>query len=463
MAGSAVTRRPERPTAGVNTTVLVVDDEADIRELLELSLVRMGLGVESAGSVAEAKALLQRRRFDLCLTDMRLPDGDGLDLVRHIGEHCDDLPVAVITAYGSMENAVSALKAGAFDYLTKPLSLDQLRTLVRSALSLPQKEEPGRQHVLLGDGPGIQQVRLMIDKLARSQAPIYITGESGSGKELAARLIHEQGARRDRPLVPVNCGAIPETLMESEFFGYRKGAFTGAESDREGFFHVANGGTLFLDEVADLPLAMQVKLLRAIQEKRVRKIGATTEDPVDVRIICATHQNLSELVAAEEFRQDLYYRLAVIELRMPPLRECREDIPVLAGAILARLAPAGGAGGARLSEGAREALQRYDFPGNARELENILERAVALAASDEILPDDLQLAPPACMTGEPRVADAPNAGNAKWPLQEYLDQIEREAILEALDTTRFNRTAAAKLLGITFRALRYRMERLRIR
>jgi two-component system response regulator PilR (NtrC family) len=462
MAGSTVTRRSDRPTAGASATVLVVDDEADIRELLELSLVRMGLGVESAGSVAEAKALLQKRTFSLCFTDMRLPDGDGLDLVRHIGEHCGDLPVAVITAYGSMENAVSALKAGAFDYLTKPLSLDQLRTLVRSALSLPQKEEAGRQHVLLGDSPAIQQVRSMIERLARSQAPIYITGESGSGKELAARLIHEKGARREKPFVPVNCGAIPETLMESEFFGYRKGAFTGADSDREGFFHVANGGTLFLDEVADLPLPMQVKLLRAIQEKRVRKVGAATEDPVDVRIICATHQNLSTLVAAEKFRQDLYYRLAVIELRMPPLRDCREDIPTLARSILARLAQGGGAGAALLSNGAIEALQQYDFPGNARELENILERAVALAASDEILPADLQLAPQVYMVGETPASEVPNAQNAKWPLQEYLDQVEREAILEALEKTRFNRTAAAKVLGITFRALRYRMERLGI-
>lgn len=463
MAGRAVTRRSERPTAGVHATVLVVDDEADIRELLELSLVRMGLGVQSAGSVAEAKALLQAHAFDLCLTDMRLPDGDGLDLVRHIGEHCGDVPVAAITAYGSMENAVSALKAGAFDYLTKPLSLDQLRTLVRSALFLPQKAEHDRQFVLLGDSPAIQQARSMIERLARSQAPIYITGESGSGKELAARLIHEKGARRDRAFVPVNCGAIPENLMESEFFGYRKGAFTGAEADRDGFFHVANGGSLFLDEVSDLPLQMQVKLLRAIQEKRVRKVGATAEDPVDVRIICATHQNLSGLVEAGKFRQDLYYRLAVIELRMPPLRESREDIPTLAQAILARLAQAGGAGTAVLSKDALDALKRYDFPGNARELENILERAVALAATDEIRPDDLQLSPPVYMAGEPPASEPQNAQTAKWPLQEYLDRVEREAILEALDKTRFNRTAAAKLLGITFRALRYRMERLGIR
>ena len=450
--------RPERRTAA-KATVLVVDDEADIRELLELTLLRMGLGVECAGTVAQATELLKTHGFDLCLTDMRLPDGDGLELVRYIGANCTDLPVAVITAHGSTENAVAALKAGAFDYVSKPLSLEQLRTLVKSALNLPQKPAakpaPGGGYGLLGDSPPIQQVRAMIDKLARSQAPIYITGESGSGKELAARLIHAGGARRERPFVPVNCGAIPETLMESEFFGYRKGAFTGAEADREGFFHASNGGTLFLDEVADLPLAMQVKLLRAIQEKRVRKVGATTEDPVDVRIICATHQNLAALVEAGKFRQDLYYRLAVIELRMPSLRECREDIPLLADAILARLGEEGGASEPRLAKPALDALLAYDFPGNARELENVLERAIALSGSAEIQPDDLQLAPPAAV-------EEPRAPNAKWPLQEYLDRLERDAILEALDKTRFNRTAAAKLLGITFRALRYRMERLGI-
>jgi two-component system response regulator PilR (NtrC family) len=449
--------RPERRGAA-KTTVLVVDDEADIRELLELTLLRMGLAVECAGSVAEALEQLKQHTFNLCLTDMRLPDGEGLELVRHIGANCSDLPVAVITAHGSTENAVAALKAGAFDYMSKPLSLEQLRTLVKSALDLPQKAAPkvAAGHQLLGDSPPMQQVRAMIEKLARSQAPVYITGESGSGKELAARLIHENGARRDKPFVPVNCGAIPENLVESEFFGYRKGAFTGAEADREGFFHVANGGTLFLDEVADLPLAMQVKLLRAIQEKRVRKVGATSEDAVDVRIICATHQNLARLVEAGKFRQDLYYRLAVIELRMPPLRECGEDIPLLAEAILGRLGDEGGRTRPRLSKEALDALVAYDFPGNTRELENILERAIALSARDEIHPDDLQLSPP-------KLAAEEAAGpNAKWPLQAYLDRVEREAILEALDKTRFNRTAAAKLLGITFRALRYRMERLGI-
>ncbi|TMG78613.1 MAG: sigma-54-dependent Fis family transcriptional regulator [Betaproteobacteria bacterium] len=459
MAGTVANRRAERRSQPVQGAVLVVDDEADIRELLELSLVRMGLAVECAGSVSAAKQLLQSGRYDLCLTDMRLPDGDGVELVRFIGTQFADLPVAVITAFGSTENAVAALKAGAFDYLTKPLSLDQLRALVKSALSLPQQPAAAKagEHELLGSSPGIEQVRLMIEKLARSQAPVYITGESGSGKELAARLIHKKGARRDKAFVPVNCGAIPENLMESEFFGYKKGAFTGAESDRDGFFQAANAGTLFLDEVADLPLAMQVKLLRAIQEKHVRKVGATAEDSVDVRIICATHQNLASCVESGKFRQDLYYRLAVIELRMPPLRECREDIPVLADAILRRLSRPDGERSVRLSEAAKKVLAGYDFPGNTRELENTLERAVALAASDEIQPEDLQLAPATLVSAEP-------AGtSARWPLQEYLDRVEKEVILEALEKTRFNRTAAAKLLGITFRALRYRMERLGIR
>jgi len=447
-------KRVERRSAPA-ATVLVVDDEADIRELLELTLLRMGLAVESAASVAEAHALLRATRFDLCLTDMRLPDGEGLELVRHIGENCKDLPVAVITAYGSAENAVAALKAGAFDYLSKPVSLEDLRSLVKSALNLPQPvsaAKPAHQR-LLGESPAMQQAREMIFKLARSQAPVYISGESGSGKELAARLIHEQGARHEQPFVPVNCGAIPENLMESEFFGYKKGAFTGAESDRDGFFQVAQGGTLFLDEVADLPLSMQVKLLRALQEKRVRKVGATSEDPVDVRFICATHQNLTALVEAGKFRQDLYFRLNVIELKMPSLRECREDIALLANSMLARMGSAAGATPG-LSPAAQADLVAYDFPGNVRELENILERAVALCGGEAIQPGDLRLTP-VRQSGEIVSGD-------KWPLPDYLDRIEREAILEALGRTGFNRTAAAKVLGITFRALRYRMERLGI-
>jgi len=444
----------ERRAQARGPQVLVVDDEPDIRELLELTLVKMGLAVAAAASIGEAKERLKQERFDLCLTDMRLPDGEGLDLVRYISNLSTDLPVAVITAYGSAENAVAALKAGAFDYVSKPVGLEQLRALVRSALSLPTPA-PAKDQQLRGESAPLVHVRELIGKLARTQAPVYVSGESGSGKELAARLIHENGARRDKPFVPVNCGAIPENLMESEFFGYKKGAFTGAGEDRDGFFQAANGGTLFLDEVAELPLAMQVKLLRAIQEKRVRKVGATQEDPVDVRIISATHQKLSELVAAGRFRQDLFYRLNVIELEMPPLRECREDVPAIAASILERLARQNGGAPPHLDPAALQELANYDLPGNVRELENILERALALSGSSEIHSEDLRLAP------VPQDSEETN-GVAGESLPAYLDDVERKAILEALGKTGFNRTAAAKLLGITFRQLRYRMQRLGI-
>lgn len=439
--------------------VLVVDDEADIRELIELSLVRLGLGVEAAGSVAEAIEKLQRREYRLCLTDMRLPDGEGTQIVRHISSHALDIPVAVITAHGSTDNAVAALKAGAFDYISKPVALDQLRALVKSALEMPSKPaadpnvaSPVSQ--LTGDSASMQQVRSMIERLSRSLAPVYISGESGSGKERAARLIHSSGARADRSFVGVNCGAIPENLMESEFFGYRKGAFTGADADREGFFQAANGGTLFLDEVADLPLAMQVKLLRAIQEKRVRRIGDTQEQSVDVRIICATHQNLKDRVEQGKFRQDLFYRLNVIELKMPALRDRCDDILPLAGRILARLANDAGMRTPRLSAAAERALLAYSFPGNVRELENILERAMALSIGDVIEEEDLYLDP-----GE-NGQDGATVSGVPGSLQDYLDQVEKQAIVDALGKTSGNRTAAARVLGVTFRSLRYRMERL---
>ena len=444
--------------------VLVVDDEADIRELLGMTLARMGLDAHCASSTTEAYALLAKHSYDLCLTDMRLPDGDGLTVLEHVTRHHPNLPVAVITAHGSTENAVAALKAGAFDYLAKPVSLDQLRTLVRSALKLPRPAQRRSQEgeaqsqsgesPLIGQSTPMQAVRSMIDRLARTLAPIHIGGESGSGKELAARLIHAKGSRSDGPFVPVNCGAIPENLMESEFFGYKKGAFTGAAADRDGFFQAASGGTLFLDEVADLPLPMQVKLLRAIQEKRVRKVGSTGEESVDVRIISATHRSLGEEVRHGKFRQDLYYRLNVIELRLPALREMREDIPLLAEAMLKRQVAANGGTAPRLSAAALGRLTSYDFPGNVRELENVLERALALNAGGEIQAEDLQLAP---ARAEPQ-----QAAPADLPLQERLDAVEKKAILAALEQTRYNRTAAAKLLGITFRALRYRMERLGI-
>ena len=450
MSGNRSERRPR----GELNRVLVVDDEADIRELIDLTLSRMGLAAACVGSVAEARAALAADDFQLCLTDMRLPDGEGLEIVRHIGEHYPQTPVAVITAYGSAGNAVAALKAGAFDYLSKPVGLEQLRALVKSALRLPGGggEASTAMQGLTGESACMQQVRALIEKLARSQAPIYISGESGSGKELAARLIHTRSARSSGPFVPVNCGAIPENLMESEFFGYRKGAFTGADSEREGFFQAANGGTLFLDEVADLPLAMQVKLLRALQEKRVRKVGSVTEEAVDLRVICATHRNLKDCVDKGVFRQDLYYRLNVIELRMPPLRERMDDIPVLVGSLLLKLV---GEGHPRLSEAAKAALQTYSFPGNVRELENILERATALAGGEVIEADDLQLSLADTLAGE-------TPGRGSESLDDYLNRLERQAILEALQQTEGNRTAAARQLGVTFRSLRYRLERLGI-
>ncbi len=443
--------------------VLVVDDESDIRELLDMTLARMGLACDCAANITEARHLLEQHAYRLCLTDMRMPNGDGIELVRHIEATCPTVPVAVITAHGSTENAVAALKAGAFDYLSKPVSLAQLRTLVKSALALPENREspPGRECELTGNSPPMVQIRGMIAKVARSEAPIYISGESGSGKELAARLIHRESARSQGAFVAVNCGAIPENLMESEFFGYRKGAFTGAEAEREGFFQAADGGTLFLDEVADLPLAMQVKLLRAIQEKRVRRVGATSEDPVNVRIICATHQNLRRLVDEGRFRQDLFFRINVIEIQMPALRECREDIPVLVSHVLKKLAtnspspiplPA-------VTPRALDALQAYDFPGNVRELENILERALALHGEGRIDVPDLQLQ--AAKVGAGETAEPGELGEfGGQSLQDFLDAQEKQAILSALNKTRFNRTAAARLLGVSFRSLRYRMERL---
>jgi two-component system response regulator PilR (NtrC family) len=436
--------------------VLLVDDEPDILELLELALRKMGLEVDRAGNVREALAKLAAQPYDLCLTDMRLPDGDGLQVVRYIEQHNLDVPVAVITAHGNMENAVTALKAGAFDYLSKPVSLDQLRALVKSALKLPQSGPPSDK-LLLGHSAAMQKVRDLIQRVARSQAPVHISGESGSGKELAARLIVQSSSRHDQSFIAVNCGAIPDNLMEAEFFGYKKGAFTGADKDRDGFFQAAHGGTLFLDEVADLPLPMQVKLLRAIQEKRVRKIGATGEDALDVRIISATHNDLGEQVRRGEFRQDLFYRLSVIPIQMPALRESREDIPEIALRILERLRGNENED-VDFADSALRALQGYSFPGNVRELENIIERAFALCSEGLIEENDLLLVP---VEHEQQSDNA--ALSSKYPLPKYLDQVEKQALLEALEQTGFNRTAAAKLLGLTFRTMRYRMDRLGIK
>jgi two-component system response regulator PilR (NtrC family) len=440
----------EKRARGQLPRVLVVDDEADIRELVDLTLSRMGLAADCVGSVGEALDALAGEKYALCLTDMRLPDGDGLAIVRHIGERFPQTPVAVITAFGSTDNAIAALKAGAFDYLAKPVGLEALRTLVRAALPLSDEpaDAPGGDGQLVGRSAAMEQVRNLIAKLARTLAPVCITGESGTGKELAARLVHSGGARASGPFVPVNCGAIPENLMESEFFGYRKGAFTGAQEDREGFFQAANGGTLFLDEVAELPLTMQVKLLRAIQERKVRRVGSTVEEPVDVRVISATHHDLQARMETGLFRQDLFYRLSVIGLRMPSLRERPGDIPELVAAVLARQAER-----VSVSDDAMSALKSYAYPGNVRELENILERAVALCSDRAIQVDDLQIR--ASESGESEMSGDED-------LQTMLDRIERQTIVDALSKTRGNRTAAAKLLGVSFRSLRYRIERLNI-
>ena len=471
MSSSRATGQAQRRSGsgGRNPRVLVVDDEADLRELLELTLVRMGLDVDLADGVGAARSLLSQRSYDLCLTDMRMADGDGLGLVRHVCEQHGNTPVAVITAHGSTDNAVAALKAGAFDYLAKPVALEQLRTLVRSAIDVPVRASHGasaRAHgrTLLGDSPAMNEARSMIDRIAGKLAPVYITGESGSGKELAARRIHELSGRSGA-FVAVNCGAIPENLMESEFFGFRKGAFTGADEDREGFFQAANGGTLFLDEIADLPLTMQVKLLRVIQEKQVRRLGSSGEEVVDVRVVSATHQNLAALVNAGRFRQDLLYRINVIEIRMPALREFREDIPALATAILERLATESGRAATLTADALRD-LAAYDYPGNVRELENVLERAMALASGESIEGADLRLSPllarpaaPGSGAGDVREG---TESSSDMPLQESLDRVERELILEALESSGHNRTAAAKRLGVTFRSLRYRLQRLNI-
>lgn len=453
-------------------SALVVDDERDIRELLVLTLGRMGLRISTAANLAEARELLASNPYDLCITDMRLPDGNGIELVTEIAQHYPRTPVAMITAFGSMDLAVEALKAGAFDFVSKPVDISVLRGLVKHALELNNTERaapaplaPDQAARLLGDSPSMDVLRATIGKVARSQAPVYILGESGVGKELVARTIHTQSARAPGAFVPVNCGAIPSELMESEFFGHKKGSFSGAHADKPGLFQAAHGGTLFLDEVAELPLQMQVKLLRAIQEKSIRPVGAATEVPVDVRILSATHKDLGELVEDGRFRHDLYYRINVIELRVPPLRERRSDLPALAASILARLARTHGRPTPLLAPSALDALAQYHFPGNVRELENILERALALAEEDRIGASDLRLpqhaprfgASNAPATQEEAVVDLP-AGNGALP--SYIEQMERTAIQKALEENRWNKTRTAAQLGITFRALRYKLKKL---
>lgn len=441
---------------------LIVDDEPDIRELLQITLERMDVQVSLAEDLKQAYAALKDQTFQFCLTDMRLPDGNGIELIRHLNAHHSEIPVAMLTAYGNAESAVEALKAGAFDFVSKPVDLRQLRTMVQTALRLSDQPKHSAPR-LRGNSVVMENVRKTVKKLARSQAPVFISGESGVGKELAARMIHELSPRSGGPFVPVNCGAIPTELMESEFFGHKKGAFTGAHSDKTGLFESANGGTIFLDEIADLPLHMQVKLLRVIQDKSVRPIGSNVEHGLDVRILSASHDDLEELVQDSAFRQDLYYRINVIELELPSLRARREDIPELTKFFLEQICQEWNQSVPDVDQGAINALQTYPYPGNVRELRNILERAITLSNGNRITESDLQLKP---LKSPPEKA-APLDGESQnithdgeQPLEEFIEGIERDAIQKALESTRYNKTAAAKKLGITFRALRYRLKKL---
>jgi len=441
---------------------LVVDDEPDILELFSITLEQMGIHCRTAKNVQQAKQWLHQQPFQLCLTDMKLPDGNGIELVTYIQTNYPELPVAMVTAYGNMDTAISALKAGAFDFISKPVDIQSMRYLILNALKLPKiettKTVQKNKMELIGDSEVIKILRQTIKKLARSQAPIYINGESGTGKELVAHLIHNQGSRVNHPFIPINCGAIPAELVESEFFGHKKGSFTGAINDKKGLFQAAQGGTLFLDEIADLTLPMQVKLLRAIQEKRVRPVGAEMEIPVDVRILSATHKNLDALVQQGLFRQDLFYRINVIEVNVPPLRERIADLPVFCDTLLQRivgheeLLPV-------ISTEAMQVLADYSFPGNVRELENILERAVTLCDHHSIEVNDLKLPQPTVILDKETVKPAVIAKTGLDPL---LHDVEKETILEALKQARWNKTKAAKLLGISFGALRYRLQKLKL-
>lgn len=451
-------------------SVLIVDDEPDIRELLDITLSRMGLQTHSAATLEEAREMVTRLQPDLCLTDMRLPDGNGISLVEHIQQELPHIPVAMITAHGSVETAISALKAGAFDFVSKPIELDNLRKLVSSALKMgidTSEAESAVVEGLIGSAASIKTLRKQISKLARSQAPVHIHGESGSGKEVVARLIHNNGPRASGAFVAVNCGAIPPELMESELFGHIKGSFTGANQDKTGLFQAASGGTLFLDEVADLPLAMQVKLLRAIQEKSVRPVGASEEQATDIRLLSATHKDLAQEVEAGRFRQDLFYRINVIDVRVPSLRERSEDIPELAEGLLKRICERHGETEVTLDQSALKVLQDYNFPGNVRELENVLERTLALTDDHAITAADLQFSsavPAASPPAEDEVEAPQGRGvsleEARGDLEGFLENIEREIISAALEECRWNKTATAKLLGISFRSLRYRQKKL---
>ncbi|MBT7719671.1 MAG: sigma-54-dependent Fis family transcriptional regulator [Halieaceae bacterium] len=450
--------------------VLIVDDEPDIRELLDITLSRMGLQTFSAATLGEAQSLVSEVSPDLCLTDMKLPDGNGIHLVEYIQEAHSHIPVAMITAHGSVETAISALKAGAFDFISKPIELESLRSLVSRALQLDGDTASLNKAVsndLIGNAPSIQKLRKQITKLARSQAPVHIQGESGSGKEVVARLIHHNGPRAAGNFVAVNCGAIPPDLMESELFGHIKGSFTGATADKPGLFQAAAGGTLFLDEVADLPISMQVKLLRAIQEKAVRPVGSNEETATDVRLLSATHKDLVAEIDAGRFRNDLFYRINVIDLHVPSLRERAEDLPQLARTILERIASEQEEEKLRLDDSAIEALSNYSFPGNVRELENILERALALSDGDLITAEDLQFSSMSSRNPTTRARESDKEGKHTWSEEEaygdiegYLDEMEKQILSKALEDSRWNKTATAKLLGISFRSLRYRLKKL---
>lgn len=450
-----------------NPRALVIDDEPDIRELLSLTLERMNIDCDTAANLEEANRFLANGAYNLCLTDMKLPDGNGLDLVKTIQQDYSTLPVAVITAYGSMDIAIEAMKVGAFDFISKPIDLGNLRSLITKALAsseIPEEDDEENKTRLIGVSSSIKNLIKSINKLARSQAPVYISGESGSGKELVARSIHELGPRKDKDFVPVNCGAIPGELMESEFFGHKKGSFTGASHDKQGLFQAAEGGTLFLDEVADLPLDMQVKLLRAIQEKAVRPVGSQAEMKTDVRILCATHKNLEDLVRQGEFRQDLFYRLNVIQLAVPPLRKRLDDLPILVDNILTRIAEVHGLEKPKVTRSALKSLTEYEFPGNIRELENILERAFTLCESNEISDEDLQLDASGAQVERARtpggMSNHYQSSQNHTSIDEYLAEVEREIICETLENVRWNKTLAAKKLGISFRSLRYRLVKL---
>jgi two-component system response regulator PilR (NtrC family) len=442
--------------------ILIVDDEPDILELLGMTIERMGFNATTACSISDATHQLTQKPFDLCLTDMRLPDGSGLDLVNHIQMKYESMPVIVITAYGSVDVAIEAMKEGAFDFLSKPIELEKLKAVIKTALALPpgqqtQENETDSIPSMIGNSNAIKQLKTQIKKIARSHAPVFIHGESGSGKELVARAIHQLGPNQDQPFIAVNCGAIPSELMESEFFGHKKGAFTGATQNKEGFFQAAHGGTLFLDEVADLPLAMQVKLLRAIQENVIRPVGSETEEQVEVRILSASHKNLQTEVANQSFREDLFYRLDVINLQVPPLRDRNEDIEILCEHIIGRLTSSLDIPEIEIDRNALSLLKTYAFPGNIRELENILQRAATLIDGTTIYAKDLALKP--ALAAEPSDLNTLQPGQS---LEDYLENIERRILKDTLEQCRWNKTAAAEQLGMSFRSMRYRLKKLNI-